>query len=101
MRSYPNMVDADDLIDRNRRLLARAEAARVWKRLVVEDIAETRLMLHVTLLRTVHLHYGRAGLLSDMIYLRHAIADQRADSRSWRRVTMASARALSVAVAKA
>jgi hypothetical protein len=33
-------VEADDLIDRNRLLLARAEAARVRKRLVVEEIAE-------------------------------------------------------------
>jgi len=52
----------DDLIDRNRRLLARAEAARVWKRQVVEEIAETRLMLHVTLLRTMQLHFGRTGV---------------------------------------
>jgi hypothetical protein len=36
--------------------------------------AETRLMVHVTLQRTVHLHYG---MLSDMIYLRHTVADQR------------------------
>jgi hypothetical protein len=70
-------VDADDLIDRNRRLLAQAEAARVWKRLIVEEVAENRLRLHVTLLRTLHLHYGRTGLLADAIYLRFSIAHEK------------------------
>ena len=70
-------MNANDLIDRNRRLLARAEAARAWKRQVVEEIAETRLMLHVTLLRTLHLHYGRTGLLADAIYLRFSIAHEK------------------------
>ena len=69
-------MDADDLIDRNRRLLAQAEAARVWKRLIVEEVAENRLRLHVTLLRTLHLHYGRTGLLADAIYLRFSIAHE-------------------------
>ena len=69
-------MGADDLIDRNRRLLARAEAARVWKRQAVDEIAETRLMLHVALLRTVHLHYERTGLLSEMIYLRRSLAHE-------------------------
>jgi hypothetical protein len=32
--------------------------------------------LHVTLLRTVYLQYGRAGLLAGMIHLRHSIADK-------------------------
>jgi hypothetical protein len=41
-----------------------------------EEIAEPRLMLHVTLLRTVHLHYGRTGFLSEMIYLRQSIAHE-------------------------
>jgi hypothetical protein len=70
-------VDADDLIDRNRRLLAQAEAARVWKRLIVEEVAGNRLRLHVTLLRTLHLHYGRTGLLADAIYLRFSIAHEK------------------------
>ena len=70
-------MDADDLIDRNRRLLAQAEAARVWKRLIVEEVAENRLRLHVTLLRTLHLHYGRTGLLADEIYLRFSIAHEK------------------------
>jgi hypothetical protein len=61
-------VDADDLIDRSRRLPARAEGVRVWKRQVVEEIAETRLRLHATLLCTVQPHYGRSGVLSEMIY---------------------------------
>jgi hypothetical protein len=73
---YARCVNADDLLDRNRRLLARADAARVWKRRVVEEIAENRLRLHVTLLRTVYLHYGRTGLLSEMIYLRCSIAHE-------------------------
>jgi len=75
MRSESNMVSAEDLIDRNRRLLARAEAARAYKRLVVEEMAENRLRLHLTLVRTVHLHYGRTGFLSEMIYLRRLIAE--------------------------
>jgi len=69
-------VNANDLIDRNRRLLARAEAARAWKRQVVEEIAETRLMLHVTLLRTMQLHCGRTSFLAEMIYLRQSIAHE-------------------------
>ena len=69
-------MDADDLIDRNRRLLIRAEAARVWKRLIVEEIAENCLRLHVTLVRTVHLHFGRTGFVSEMIYLRQLIAER-------------------------
>jgi hypothetical protein len=70
------MVGADDLIDRNRRLLARAEAARAWKRLIIEEIAENLLQLHATLLRTVHLHYGRNGVLSEIIYLRQSMAHE-------------------------
>jgi hypothetical protein len=69
-----HVVNGSDLIDRNRRLLAQAEAACVRKRQVVEEIAENRLALHVTLLRTLHLHYGRTGLLADAIYLRFSIA---------------------------
>ncbi len=84
-------MDADDLIDRNRRLLVLAGATCALTRQIAEQTAEVSLMVQVSLLRTVHLHYGRTGLLSDMIYLRHAIADRRADSRSWRRVRMASA----------
>jgi hypothetical protein len=34
------------------------------------------LALHVTLLRTLHLHYGRTGLLADAIYLRFSIAHE-------------------------
>ena len=69
-------MDADDLIDRNRRLLAQAEAARVWKRLIVEEVAENRLRLHVTLLRTMQLHCGRTSFLAEMIYLRQSIAHE-------------------------
>jgi hypothetical protein len=57
-------VDADDLIDRNRRLLARADAARGWKRLTVEEIAENLLRLYATLLRTasaLRQDQGRVG----------------------------------------
>jgi hypothetical protein len=67
-------VGADDLIDRNRRLLVLADATRVLTRLLVKEVAENRLLLHATLLRTVHLHYGRTGLLADAIYLRFSIA---------------------------
>jgi len=35
------------------------------------------LRLHVTLLRTLHLHYGRTGLLADAIYLRFSIAHEK------------------------
>jgi hypothetical protein len=76
-REQRHVVNAKDLIDRNRRLLAQAEAARVWKRLIVEEVAENRLRLHVTLLRTLHLHYGRTGLLADAIYLRFSIAHEK------------------------
>ncbi len=69
------MASADELIDRNRRLLARAEAARAYKQLVVEEMAENRLRLHVTLLRTVYLHSGRTSHLSELIYLRQLIAE--------------------------
>jgi hypothetical protein len=69
-------MDADDLIDRNRRLLTIAEATRVLTRLLVEEVAENRLRLHVTLLHTVHLHYGRTGFLSEMVYLRQSIAHE-------------------------
>ena len=70
------IVGADDLIDRNRRLLALAEDTRALTRQVAVQTAETRLMADVTPLRTVHLHYGRTGLLSEMIYRRCAIADE-------------------------
>jgi hypothetical protein len=71
-------VDAELLIDRNRRLLVMAEATRALTRRVIDETAENCLMAHVTLLRTVHLHYGRCSLLADMIYLRRAIADEMA-----------------------
>jgi hypothetical protein len=71
-----DMLSAEELIGRNRRLLARAEAARAWKRLIVEEIAENSLRLHVTLVGTVHPHYGRTGFLSEMIYLRQLIAER-------------------------
>jgi len=35
------------------------------------------LALHVTLLRILHLHYGRTGLLADAIYLRFSIAHEK------------------------
>jgi hypothetical protein len=69
-------VGADGLIDRNRRLLAEAEATRALTQRIVDEVAEACLMLHVTSLRCVHLHFGRTGLLSEMICLRRAIAGQ-------------------------
>ena len=69
-------MGADGLIDRNRRLLRRAEAARARTRQIVEEVSEACLTLHVTALRSVQLHNWRTGLLSEMTYLRRAIADQ-------------------------
>jgi hypothetical protein len=70
-------VGADDLIDRNRRLLALAEVTCALTRLLVKEVAENRSLLQATLLRTVHLHYGRTGLLADAIYLRFSIAHEK------------------------
>ena len=69
-------MDTDGLIDRNRRLLGQAEATRAVTRQIADEVAEACLMLHVTALRSVQLHNWRTGLLSEMIYLRRAIADQ-------------------------
>ena len=75
-REQRHVVNANDLIGRNRRLLAQADAACVRKRQVVEEIAESHLALHVTLLRTLQLHYGRTSFLAEMIYLRQSIAHE-------------------------
>jgi hypothetical protein len=69
-------MDVECLIDRNRRLLKQAEATRILTHMIIDEIAENRSRLHMTLLRTVHLHYGRTGLLSEMIYLRYSIAHE-------------------------
>jgi len=80
------MLGADESIDRNRGLLARAAAARAYKRLVVEEMAENRLRLHLTLVRTVHLHYGRSAFLSEMIY--SASVDRRTHDHSPRQAAL-------------
>jgi hypothetical protein len=83
-------MDAERLIDRNRRLLAIAADIRALTGRVVARSSESHAMLHATTMRSVELHRVRLGLLADTIYLRHAIADKmRRAARSRPRITEA------------
>lgn len=73
-------MDADELIYRNRRLVKQAEATCALTRMIIDEVAENRLRLHLALLRIMHLRYGRAGFLPEMIYLRQSIAHEIARS---------------------
>jgi hypothetical protein len=70
-------VGTDELIDRNRRLLQLAEATRGSTRQVVKMSGGVGFLLDDTAWRWVDLQRARAGLLADMIYLRHSLAEKR------------------------
>jgi hypothetical protein len=70
-------MHAEDLMDRNRRLLKEAEIARGLTRQLVTMTAANLLMLDETAWRWVHLQRTRVGLLADLVYLRHSLARAR------------------------
>lgn len=75
-------MDADELIYRNRRLVKQAEATCALTRMIIDEVAENRLRLHLALLRIVHLRYGRQGRVpvgNDL--LRQSIAHESPDPR--------------------
>jgi hypothetical protein len=70
------MASADEPIDRNRRLLKRAETPRGLTRQVVSMIVADHLMRREITWRWVELQRDGAGLLAQMTFLRQSIAHE-------------------------